>query len=147
MGVCCEAACYQAEDDNIIEVVKWFRKAAEQGQRLFAYGEMVCFPMSVGVVGVVALHSLLVLLLPLLAKVGIALAIATVLPSLFTAIFVSAAIGYPTSYVAIQMLYYPVDATDLGIVACGGVRTRALPVGKTPHRNGRRCSRAGCCPQ
>ena len=124
MGVCCEAACYQAEDDNIIEVVKWYRKAAEQGQRLFAYGEMVCFPMSVGVVGVVALHSLLVLLLPLLAKVGIALAIATVLPSWFTAIFVSAAIGYPTSYVAIQMLYYPVDATDLGIVACGGVRTR-----------------------
>lgn len=92
--------------------------------RLFAYGEMVCFPVSVGVIGIVAIHSLLVLLMPLFVKVGMPLAIPTSLPSWFVAIFVSAAIGYLTNYVAIQMLYYPVDEIDLGIATCGGVRTR-----------------------
>ena len=92
--------------------------------RLFVYGEMVCFPVSVGVIGVVAIHSLLVLLMPLLVKMGMPLAIPTVLPSWFVAIFVSAAIGYLTNYIAIQMLYYPVDAIDLGLASCGGVGTR-----------------------
>ena len=49
--------------------------------RLFAYGELICFPISVGVIGIVAVHSLLVLLMPLFAKIGMPLAIPTVLPS------------------------------------------------------------------
>lgn len=83
--------------------------------RLFVYGELVCFPISVGVIGIVAVHSLLVLLMPLFAKIGMPLAIPTVLPSWFVAVFVSAAIGYLTNYIAIQMLYYPVDAMDLDV--------------------------------
>ena len=81
--------------------------------RLFVYGELVCFPISVGVIGIVAVHSLLVLLMPLFAKIGMPLAIPTVLPSWFVAVFVSAAIGYLTNYIAIQMLYYPVDEADI----------------------------------
>lgn len=83
--------------------------------RLFAYGEMVCFPVSVGVIGVVAGHSLLVLLMPLLGRMGIDVVIPSALPTWFVAIFVSAAIGYLTNYIAIQMLYYPVDEIDLGM--------------------------------
>lgn len=90
--------------------------------RLFACGEMVCFPVSVGVIVVVAVHSLLVLLMPLFAKIGMPLAIPTVLPSWFVAVFVSAAIGYLTNYIAIQMLYYPVDAADIARDG-GGVGT------------------------
>lgn len=81
--------------------------------RVFAYGEMVCFPVSVGVIGVVAVHSLLVLLMPLLGRMGVDVAIPTALPPWFLAVFVSAAIGYLTNYIAIQMLYYPVDAADI----------------------------------
>lgn len=81
--------------------------------RLFAYGELICFPVSVGVIGIVAVHFLLVLLMPLFAKIGMPLAIPTVLPSWFVAVFVSAAIGYLTNYIAIQMLYYPVDEADI----------------------------------
>ena len=92
--------------------------------RLFAYGEVVCFPVCVGVIGVVAIHSLLVLLAPALAKIGVSMSIPTTLPYWFVAIFVSAAIGYLTNYIAIQMLYYPVDAIDLGLASCGDVGTR-----------------------
>ena len=92
--------------------------------RWFAYGELVCFPISVGVVGAVAVHSLLVLLTPALAKIGVSMPILVALPSWFTAIFVSAAIGYLTNYIAIQMLYYPVDGADLGIAPCDGVEAR-----------------------
>lgn len=81
--------------------------------RLFAYGELVCFPVSVSVIGVVAIHSLLVLLMPLLGRMGLNVLIPAALPSWFVAVFVSAAIGYLTNYIAIQMLYYPVDAMDL----------------------------------
>lgn len=81
--------------------------------RVFAIGEMVCFPVSVGVIGIVVVHSLLVLLMPLFAKIGMPLAIPMALPSWFVAVFVSAAIGYLTNYIAIQMLYYPVDAADI----------------------------------
>ena len=81
--------------------------------RVFAYGEMVCFPVSVGVLAVVAGHSLLVLLMPLLKRGGAGVAVPA-LPSWFTAVFVAAAIGYLTNYIAIKMLYYPVSAEDLG---------------------------------
>ena len=91
--------------------------------RLFAYGEMVCFPVSVCVIGVVAVHSLLVLLMPLLGRMGVCLAIPAALPSWFVAVFVSAAIGYLTNYIAIQMLYYPVGVEDIDGNG-GGVRAR-----------------------
>lgn len=81
--------------------------------RLFAYGEMVCFPVSVGVLVIVAAHSLLVLSMPLLARAGIGIPVPMTLPSWFDAIFVAAAIGYLTNFIAIQMLYYPVDEADL----------------------------------
>lgn len=81
--------------------------------RLFACGELICFPVSVVVIGVVAVHSLLVLLAPAFAWIGVPLAIPAALPPWFAAVFVSAAIGYLTNYIAIQMLYYPVDANDL----------------------------------
>ena len=115
---------------HIFSVKSFFRKRCEivaksRGiTRLFAYGEMVCFPVSVGVIGVVAGHSLLVLLMPLLGWMGIDVVIPSALPTWFVAIFVSAAIGYLTNYIAIQMLYYPVDEIDLGMATCGGVRTR-----------------------
>ena len=80
--------------------------------RVFAYGEMVCFPISVGVIAAVAGHSLLVLSAPLLEWAGAGVAIPA-LPGWFTAVFVAAAIGYLTNYIAIQMLYYPVSAADL----------------------------------
>ena len=104
---------------TMITLKSFFKKRSEiiaksRGvAHLFAYGELICFPISVGVIGVVAVHSLLVLLMPLFAKIGMPLAIPTVLPSWFVAVFVSAAIGYLTNYIAIQMLYYPVDAMDL----------------------------------
>lgn len=109
---------------HIFSVKSFFRKRCEiiaksRGiTRLFAYGEMVCFPVSVGVIGVVAGHSLLVLLMPLLGWMEIDVVIPSALPTWFVAIFVSAAIGYLTNYIAIQMLYYPIDEIDLG-----GVRT------------------------
>ena len=81
--------------------------------QVFAYGEMVCFPVSVGVIATVVGHSLLVLLMPLLERVGAGVAIPA-LPSWFTSVFVAAAIGYLTNYIAIKMLYYPVSAADLG---------------------------------
>ena len=95
--------------------------------RLFAYGEMVCFPVSVGVIGVVAVHSLLVLLMPMLGRMGVDVAIPASLPSWFVAVFVSAAIGYLTNYIAIQMLYYPVDVMD--IAGDGGGRDKRVPPG------------------
>lgn len=91
--------------------------------RLFACGEMVCFPVSVGVIGIVAGHSLLVLMMPLLGRMGVDLAIPAALPSWFVAVFVSAAIGYLTNYIAIQMLYYPVGVEDIDGNG-GGVRAR-----------------------
>ncbi len=91
--------------------------------RVFAYGEMVCFPVSVGVIGVVAVHSLLVMLMPLLGRMGGAVAIPAALPTWFVAVFVSAAIGYLTNYIAIQMLYYPVGVEDIDGNG-GGVRAR-----------------------
>ena len=81
--------------------------------KMFAYGETVCFPISVSVIAVVAMHALLSLLTPLLDRLGVG-AVILPLPSWFTAIFVAAAIGYLTNYIAIQMLYYPVSAEDLG---------------------------------
>ena len=81
--------------------------------KVFAYGETVCFPISVSVIAVVAMHALLSLLTPLLDRFGVG-AVILPLPSWFTAIFVAAAIGYLTNYIAIQMLYYPVSAEDLG---------------------------------
>ena len=81
--------------------------------KMFAYGETVCFPISVSVIAVVAMHALLSLLTPLLDRFGVG-AVILPLPSWFTAIFVAAAIGYLTNYIAIQMLYYPVSAEDLG---------------------------------
>lgn len=81
--------------------------------KVFAYGETVCFPISVNVIAVVAVHALLALLMPLLERIGAGMAIPA-LPSWFTAVFVAAAIGYLTNYIAIQMLYYPVSAEDLG---------------------------------
>ncbi len=91
--------------------------------RVFAYGEMVCFPVSVGVIAAVAVHALLVLCRPLLERMGVGAAIPLALPSWFTSVFVAAAIGYLTNFIAIKMLYYPVDAADLG--GCGESRTRA----------------------
>ena len=91
--------------------------------RVFAIGEMVCFPVSVGVIGLVAVHSLLVLLTPLLGRMGVDVVIPAALPLWFVAVFVSAAIGYLTNYIAIQMLYYPVDEADIA-GDDGGVRTR-----------------------
>lgn len=87
--------------------------------RVFAYGEMVCFPVSVGVIGLVAAHSLLVLLMPLLRRMGVDVVIPAALPSWFVAVLVSAAIGYLTNYIAIQMLYYPVDTADIVGDGCG----------------------------
>lgn len=81
--------------------------------KVFAYGETVCFPISVGVIAVVAVHALLALLMPLLERIGAGMTIPA-LPSWFTAVFVAAAIGYLTNYIAIQMLYYPVSAEDFG---------------------------------
>ena len=81
--------------------------------KVFAYGETVCFPISVSVIAVVAMHALLSLLTPLLDRFGVG-AVILPLSSWFTAIFVAAAIGYLTNYIAIQMLYYPVSAEDLG---------------------------------
>ena len=65
--------------------------------RMFAVGEMVCFPVSVGVIGVVALHSLLVLMMPLLGRVGVDVAIPASLPSWFVAVFVLLAIWHLTN--------------------------------------------------
>ena len=56
--------------------------------RLFARGEVIFFPVSVGVIGVVAGHSLLVLLMSLLGRMGIDIAIPAVLPLWFVAVFV-----------------------------------------------------------
>ena len=81
--------------------------------RVFAYGEMVCFPVSLGVIAVVLVHALWTLAVPLLARVGVGVAAPAPLPSWFTSVFVAAAIGYLTNYVAIQMLYYPVSPADL----------------------------------
>lgn len=81
--------------------------------RAFACGELFCFPMSVITVSVVAIHSSLVLLTPTLRYFGADFAIRPALPSWFVVIFVSAAIGYLTNYIAIQMLYYPIDPADL----------------------------------
>ena len=81
--------------------------------KVFAYGETVCFPISVGVVAIVVVHALLSLAMPLLERVGAGVAI-PVLPSWFTSVFVAAAIGYLTNYIAIQMLYYPVSEEDFG---------------------------------
>ena len=81
--------------------------------KVFAYGEMLCFPISVGVIAVVAVHSLLALLMPLLERIGAGMTVPA-LPGWFTAVFVAAAIGYLTNYIAIQMLYYPVSEEDLG---------------------------------
>ena len=87
--------------------------------RLFACGEPICFPASLGVIAVVAVHALSVLVMPLLAHMGVELEIPAPLPPWFTSVFVAAAIGYLTNYVAIQMLYYPVSPEDLA-VNCGG---------------------------
>ena len=81
--------------------------------KVFAYGETVCFPISVSVIAIVVVHALLSLLMPLLNRFGVGVVILP-LPSWFTAVFVAAAIGYLTNYIAIQMLYYPVSAEDLG---------------------------------
>ena len=81
--------------------------------RVFAYGETVCFPISVSVIAIVAAHALLSLSMPLLARIGVGVVILP-LPSWFSAVFVAAAIGYLTNFIAIQMLYYPVSAGDLG---------------------------------
>ena len=81
--------------------------------RAFAYGEMVCFPVSLGVIAVVLAHALWTLAVPLLARVGVGLVAPVPLPAWFTSVFVAAAIGYLTNYVAIQMLYYPVSPDDL----------------------------------
>ena len=81
--------------------------------RVFAYGETVCFPISVSVIAIVATHALLSLLMPILDRFGAGVAILP-LPSWFTSVFVAAAIGYLTNYIAIQMLYYPVSAGDFG---------------------------------
>ena len=81
--------------------------------KAFAYGEMLCFPISVSVIAVVAVHALLSLAMPLLERCGVVLAVPA-LPPWFTAVLVAAAIGYLTNYIAIQMLYYPVSAEDFG---------------------------------
>ncbi|MBO7687989.1 MAG: DUF445 family protein [Kiritimatiellae bacterium] len=81
--------------------------------KVFAYGETVCFPISVSVIAILAAHALLSLAKPLLERFGAGVEILP-LPSWFTAVFVAAAIGYLTNYIAIQMLYYPVSAEDLG---------------------------------
>ncbi len=81
--------------------------------KVFAYGELVCFPISVGVIAIVAAHALLSLAIPLLEMCGVGVEIPA-LPPWFTAVFVAAAIGYLTNYIAIQMLYYPVSEEDLG---------------------------------
>ncbi len=81
--------------------------------RVFAYGEMVCFPVSLGVIAVVLAHALWTVAVPLLARVGVGLVAPVPLPAWFTSVFVAAAIGYLTNYVAIQMLYYPVSPDDL----------------------------------
>lgn len=81
--------------------------------RVFAYGEMVCFPVSLGVIAVVLVHALWTLAVPLLARAGVGLAAPMPLPAWFASVFVAAAIGYLTNYVAIQMLYYPVSPGDL----------------------------------
>lgn len=82
-------------------------------KKVFAYGELVCFPISVGVIAIVAAHALLSLAIPLLEMCGVGVEIPA-LPPWFTAVFVAAAIGYLTNYIAIQMLYYPVSEEDLG---------------------------------
>ena len=98
-------------------VVAFFKKrrdviAKSKGvTKVFAYGETVCFPISVSVIALVAAHAMLSLLKPLLDQIGAGVVIPD-LPSWFTAIFVAAAIGYLTNYIAIQMLYYPVSAED-----------------------------------
>jgi len=81
--------------------------------KVFAYGETVCFPISVSVIAIVATHALLSLLMPLLDRFGAGMVILP-LPSWFTSVFVAAAIGYLTNYIAIQMLYYPVSEGDFG---------------------------------
>ena len=81
--------------------------------KVFAYGETVCFPISVSVIAILAAHALLSLAIPLLEMCGVGVEIPA-LPPWFTAVFVAAAIGYLTNYIAIQMLYYPVSAGDLG---------------------------------
>ncbi len=103
----------------MLSLKSFFRKRCEliaksKGlTRLFAYGEMICFPVSLGVIAVVVVHALCVLVMPLLAQMGVGWAVPASLPPWFTAVFVAAAIGYLTNYVAIQMLYYPVSPADL----------------------------------
>ncbi len=119
----------------MLSLKSFFRKRSEliaksKGlTRLFAYGEMVCFPVSLGVIAVVVVHALCVLVMPLLAQMGVGFAVPASLPSWFTAVFVAAAIGYLTNYVAIQMLYYPVSPADLA--GDGGNGRTSVPCAAT----------------
>lgn len=81
--------------------------------RFFALGELFCFPTSVVVVAVVVIHAVLVLLEQPLMRIGVNVPNLPMLPTWFVSIFVSAAIGYLTNYIAIQMLYYPVGISDI----------------------------------
>ena len=53
--------------------------------KMFAYGETVCFPISVSVIAVVAMHALLSLLTPLLDRLGVG-AVILPLPSILIAL-------------------------------------------------------------
>ena len=74
--------------------------------RMSAIGEMVCSPVSVGVIGVVAAHSLFVLLVPLLVSLQrwmcIGIEIPVSLPSWFVAVLILVLIGCMTNFIAIS---------------------------------------------
>lgn len=82
--------------------------------KLFAVVETICFPVSVLTVFVVAVSAVTTLAGTVLASLGFCFPV-FVLPDGVTFVSVSAAVGYITNYVAIQMLYYPVSANDLRV--------------------------------
>lgn len=104
--------------------------------KVFALMETICFPVSVATISVVLLHSIAVLVWTVSIHFGLRFHI-PVLPGCVTYILVAAAVGYLTNYIAIQMLYYPIDAAELNhgesnvdksIVAREGVALRKSKV-------------------
>lgn len=80
--------------------------------KLFAVVETFCFPISLLTVFVVALSAVTTLIASVFATFGVTFP-AFALPDGVTLVLVAAVVGYLTNYIAIQMLYYPVSATDL----------------------------------
>lgn len=82
--------------------------------RAFAAMETICFPVSTIVVLLVVVQAILTLVYPPLARMFELPCFSFNFSDWFSCILVSAAIGYLTNYIAIQMLYYPVTGNDVG---------------------------------